>query len=184
MTLLSSAVELLKERGVEGLTLREIARRTGVSHGAPARHFKGLEDLLTEVAAGAFELLVATMDEQIARSKKDALEGTGLGYIAFAVRHPELFRLMFRVEKLDLNSPRLQAAKVPAITKLYEALSDAYLREHGLPISPEKLNVRVTLAWSTVHGYAAIWADEKNAKGILVDAQSLLDALRPALLLP
>lgn len=89
---------------------------------------------------------------------------------------------MFRIERLHLTSARLQAAKVPALTRIFESLSAAYMHDHGLPIEPGKLTARVTLAWSSVHGYAAIWVDEKNVKGLLADPQSLLDTLRPALL--
>ena len=67
--LLRAVAELVAERGVEGLTLRKIARRASVSHGAPSRHSRHLQDLLTEYAPESFELLPATMDQENRKDK-------------------------------------------------------------------------------------------------------------------
>src|SRR5215831_1055457 len=95
--LLGAAIRLIAEVGPTAFTLREVARRAGVSHNAPYRHFRDREDLLAAVAAQGFRELTRAMIEAAA-GKSDALERlkcAGLGYVTFALRRPEHFTVMF-----------------------------------------------------------------------------------------
>ena len=87
-TLLETAIQLIGEVGPAGFTLREVARRAGVSHNAPYRHFADREKLLAAVAAQGFRELTQAMRDatQGQAEPLDRLKVAGLAYIEFALR--------------------------------------------------------------------------------------------------
>src|ERR1700737_4772688 len=89
--LLDSAVALIAAVGSQAFTLRELARRAGVSHNAPYRHFKDKEDLLGAVAAQGFDRLTVSMTDGMVEGSTAAerLRLAGLGYVSFALSSPE-----------------------------------------------------------------------------------------------
>ncbi len=91
--LLSTAAEAIAESGPAALSLRELARRAGVSHAAPAHHFGDKAGLLTALATQGFDLLADAL-----RQAGDDLLDTGVAYVGFAVRHRAHFDVMFRPE--------------------------------------------------------------------------------------
>ena len=108
---------MLDEQGLDGLTLRAIARRAGVSHGAPLRHFPTLAALLSAVAAQGFRELIAAVDAQLAAlddgaTALDRLAAAGRGYVHFAVGSPGVFTVMFRPERLDTTDPAFAARRL------------------------------------------------------------------------
>ena len=97
--LIEATESLLAERGPDGFSLREVARRAGVSPAAPAHHFGDAAGLLTAVATLGFAGLTEALERGHALGGGDpraALRGQGMEYVAFALRHPGRFRLMFR----------------------------------------------------------------------------------------
>src|ERR1700757_4175012 len=90
-TLLKTAIQLIAEVGPTGFTLREVARRAGVSHNAPYRHFPDREDLLAAAAAQGFRELDEAMLRAVTyhRSSVGRLKRAGLAYVEFALRRPE-----------------------------------------------------------------------------------------------
>src|SRR5689334_19621575 len=90
--LLLTAGKMLEKEGLEALTLREVARRAGVSHSAPYRHFAEREALLAALAAEGFERLGAA---QRKAAEAGGLRAMGEAYVAFALENPQRFRLMF-----------------------------------------------------------------------------------------
>jgi AcrR family transcriptional regulator len=109
-TLLDAAVVLIGEVGPRAFTLREIARRAGVSHNAPYRHFASKDDLLAAVAAEGFERLTATMraSQQGSQSPSERLILAGHGYVEFALHWPNHFAVLF-----DFGGPPAQEAAAP-----------------------------------------------------------------------
>nr|MBA3541734.1 TetR/AcrR family transcriptional regulator [Deltaproteobacteria bacterium] len=94
-TLVKVALRAIAEDGLEGFTLREVARRAGVSAPAVYRHFADKDDLLVAVASECAERLAAVMVEAVERAPAHPLErfrATGIAYVRFAVAHPEHFR--------------------------------------------------------------------------------------------
>lgn len=155
--LVEAAEAVLTERGVEGFTLRECARRAGVSHAAPAHHFKDTRGLLTAVAAVGFERL--TVAEQEAADAeldpKNRLIGTGLGYVHFAIAHPAQFQLMFQRGLLDQTNERYLAASRAA----FAVYVDTYAAVYGVTFPPEMEKVSdssVFREWALVHGFATL----------------------------
>jgi AcrR family transcriptional regulator len=159
--LIDASEALLAERGLEGFTLREVARRAGVSPAAPAHHFGDVRGLLTAVATRAFEELESRLtraDEAAGGAGGDRrvrLRAQGEAYIRFALDRPGLFDLMFRVAKLDTTDPVFNAAGDAAFAVLERAVSgDASASGPG-PDSPPGAIV----AWSLVHGFARLALD-------------------------
>src|SRR5688572_15237261 len=101
--LLDAALEILEEGGSSALTLREVARRAGVSHAAPYRHFADKAALLSAVAEEGFRVVY---EEMISRSAMcvdpvEKLNQVGVAYVLFAVEHPAHFRVMFGPDVVD-----------------------------------------------------------------------------------
>lgn len=159
--LLDATEALLGESGLEGFTLRECARRAGVSHGAPAHHFGDLRGLLTAFAAQSFDQL-----EALTRSYMDAaqpgvyerLVANGLAYLDYALTHPARFRLMFRSERLDYGSEALRCSAT-LVFGHFESCMRAVLMAAGRPESD--LTACTTLAWTMVHGLATLMLDNR-----------------------
>jgi AcrR family transcriptional regulator len=98
-TLLDAAVTLIGEVGPRAFTLREVARRAGVSHNAPYRHFDSRDDLLRVVALEGFDRLKEVMQKTLAPGKTpiERLELCGCGYVDFALSWPNHLQVMFDV---------------------------------------------------------------------------------------
>src|ERR1700680_3684519 len=96
-TLLQGAGRAIAELGPAAFTLREVARRAGVSHNAPYRHFRDKDALLAAVAAQGFRELTRAMRKAGERQSKplDKLKQSGMAYVAFAIRRPDHFTVMF-----------------------------------------------------------------------------------------
>lgn len=105
-----AAAELLAERGVAGFSLREVARRAGVSHAAPAHHFGDAEGLLTSVAIEAFQHLTAETEAAVAgiEDPVEALAQVGRAYVSISVRHPGHCAIVFRKDAIDADDPDYQ----------------------------------------------------------------------------
>jgi AcrR family transcriptional regulator len=186
--LVEAAQQVLAERGADGLSLRECARRVGVSHAAPKHHFADKTALLTAVAAAGYRALAAEMDRRQTAAgvePRAQLRAVGLGYVAFALERPSLFRLMFGETALDTGDGELTAAADAAFARLDRALAAVEAAEAAAPADPA---ARRLTAWSAVHGFATLWlaghlqrtlgiADAQD--GALAAADRLLAALRP-----
>src|SRR4051794_7988101 len=105
-TLLASAVEVITERGVAALSLRDLARRAGVSHAAPTHHFTDRAGLLTAVAAQGWSLLAGALAAHTA----DFTEA-GVAYVVFAVEHPAHFAVMRSPDLVRADDPELTEAR-------------------------------------------------------------------------
>lgn len=155
--LLEVGEALIEEKGVEAFTLRECARRAGVSHGAPAYHFGDASGLLSELAAMGFEELDALMTRYRGEDGSEPYRqfvATGRAYVDYARSHPARFQLMFRGEKLRLESERLREAADRTFNQLLETLSA--LPRAGDGDAPLALGEQAGLAWAIVHGVASL----------------------------
>lgn len=191
--LLDAAESLLLQSGLESFSLRECARRAGVSHGAPAHHFGDVKGLLTALATVGFERLGQCMQQGADAAGSDAtrrLLAVGQAYIGFALDHPAHFRLMFRCDRHDPQDPALQRAGTAAAQALAWALSAA-LQERG--VAEHAMQDRCLLAWSAVHGLATLTLDAdlhalgvegRSAKQAGAAATRMLERLQLALLSP
>ena len=159
--LLKAAKRVAEREGINGLTLRAVAREAGVSHAAPSHHFGDVTGLLSELAATGFtkfsEQLGAatcseTAPEAVAARKASA-------YVSFARENPCLFQLMFRGERLDHDRPALREASESAFRKLAGIVA---ARRHE-EVVPDHLTLEqaadIARIWSLVHGFAMLYLD-------------------------
>jgi len=153
--LLEASLDLIREIGASAFTLREVARRAGVSHNAPYRHFRGKEELLAVLAAQGFDRLTESM-VRAAESGSSALERlrlSGRGYVQFALRHPQHFAVMFDAPRRFDSYPETRAAGERAFGTLVGYIKDCQ-REGVLPSGDWK--PLALLAWAMVHGVAKL----------------------------
>jgi AcrR family transcriptional regulator len=154
-TLLQGAVRVIAEAGPAAFTLREVARRAGVSHNAPYRHFRDKDALLAAIATQGFRELTRAMREPAERRSKaiDKLKQSGLAYVAFAVHRPEHFAVMFDAPVGTSKDPEYTQASQEAFNTLV-----SYIRicqEEGQLPAGDTLE-RALYAWSLVHGIAKL----------------------------
>lgn len=198
--LLTAAGDLLAERGPDGFSLRDCARRAGVSHAAPAYHFGDLRGLLTAVATEGFTHLAASLRAARLRhpsSADEAMLATGIAYVEQAVRAPGPFRVMFRPTLLDGTNPHLQSAGNAAWAELAACLPSAQPGTEdsrcGNASSPPPaqtaeaaystaLPPQALLAWSVVHGLASLILDGPLTKIYPGPPQEIARALAPVVL--
>ena len=148
--LLQAAVEAIDEVGPAAVSLRDLARRTGVSHAAPAHHFGDKAGLLTAVATDGFRRLAATLGE--AYQATGSFLEVGVAYVRFAVIHRAHFEVMFRPELYHPDDPELVQAREQTRALLYPPAAEAADNPHGGG------DVRAGVAaWSLVHGLATLW---------------------------
>jgi AcrR family transcriptional regulator len=154
-TLLEAAIRLIAEVGPTAFTLREVARRAGVSHNAPYRHFRDRDDLMAAVAAQGFRELTEAMVEAAAHQTDavNRLKCAGLGYVMFALRRPEHFTVMFDAPISKRQHPDSAAAGEQAFSTLIgfvKACQEAEQLAAG-----DSLKIAL-LAWTMVHGIAKL----------------------------
>lgn len=150
--LIDATEALLAEKGVDAFSLREVARRAGVSPAAPAHHFGDAAGLLTVVATSGFEQLTQALEAGNARGGNDpraALREQGIGYVHFALQHPGRYGLMFRQWQLR-DDPELQRHAIAS----FEVLARGVERAAGR--SAAHREQAVVALWSLVHGYALL----------------------------
>ncbi|KKK05454.1 TetR/AcrR family transcriptional regulator [Micromonospora sp. HK10] len=141
--LLTTAAAAIAESGPAALSMRDLARRAGVSHAAPAHHFGDKAGLLTALATQGFDLLADAL-----RAADGDLLDAGVAYVGFAVRHRAHFDVMFRPELYRADDPELVAARARA----GELLRGGVARRTGGQRDADAL-----AAWSIVHGFATLW---------------------------
>lgn len=158
--ILRASVELLEQEGVAGLSLREVARRAGVSHQAPYHHFADRAAILGAIAEEGFRLLrdrFVAARERPAKSAFARLEHAGVAYVEFALEHPAHFRVMFRPELVDpATVPAAKQAGDDAFGELKKLV--AMCADEGLDVGESREAVAAT-AWSVAHGLACLILD-------------------------
>ncbi|GAA0537272.1 TetR family transcriptional regulator [Saccharopolyspora erythraea NRRL 2338] len=142
-TILDAAAAAIAESGPASWSLRELARRAGVSHAAPAHHFGDKTGLLTDLAAEGFGLLA----DALADAGDDFVD-VGLAYVRFAVDHRAHFEVMFQPDLYRTDDPRVTAARDRA----------GHVLEEGVrQVQGEHERTTELAAWSLVHGFASLW---------------------------
>ena len=176
------ALGLLDEAGPDAITIREVARRSRVSHAAPVNHFKDRRTLLTEVAVHLFGQLSDAIQESIgsvASSRGKRIRAFADSLIKFGLSHPERYRMLWRRDLVDNSDPRL----AEAMDGIYDALVGEIERlVTAHPIDPHTMAIGL---WSTAHGYIALRLDGNFEPAIdAVSGKSRQNAVIEAYLAP
>jgi AcrR family transcriptional regulator len=176
---LKASLELIDEQGLAALSMREVARRAGVSHQAPYNHFADRQAILAALAEDGFHAIAASFREALAASARAGLlervKALGRAYIAFALEQPAYFRVMFRPELVDLTRyDRAQEAGDVAFAYLHAAVAE--LMEAGL-LPGASCDAVAALMWSIVHGFSCLALDGPIARSFEVDLASLTEGV-------
>jgi AcrR family transcriptional regulator len=163
--LIDAAEAVLAKEGLEGLRLREVARRAGVTHGAPLRHFPSFAALLAEVAARGFETLAAAVEAYAdavpaGAGARARLAAGARAYVDCALEHPGRFALMFRPELVDFSRPRIARESIAAfegLVRLVRAAQDA-----GWETARDTRQL-AGATWAAIHGLASLWVQGSYA---------------------
>ena len=158
--LVAAARAHLDTHGLDGLTLRQVARDVQMSHGAPLRHFSGLSSMLSAVTAEAFDELVATVSQHVDAAEADPLQrlrAAGQGYVEFAIANPGPYELMFRPERLDRTDTDYLRASLAAFDQLATLTSDAQAAGWRTGVDTAVLT---GVLWAGVHGIASLWIQD------------------------
>ena len=164
--LIDAALALVTEKQDWAFSLREVARRAGVSHNAPYNHFPQKQDMLAAVAAAGFERLRDRMRAATAHIEPatDALLACGRAYIAFALENPALYRLMFGPALVSAMGPRPTSART-AGAEAKAVLADIILRggragTFAVSASDQQgQRMAVFFSWSAIHGVTMLLLD-------------------------
>jgi AcrR family transcriptional regulator len=155
--LLAAGESALEELPLEDVSLREIARRAGVSHAAPKHHFGSLGALLGDVAARGFEQFVEALEQAANAASPQAssprLLAMGRAYLRFASTHSGTYGLMFGKRDICETTPRLAAGMLAAWSQLENTVAAV--------VGPQRAVDGALLVWSTVHGMAMLKLDRK-----------------------
>jgi len=181
--ILSASLGLIETEGLSALSMREVARRAGVSHQAPYNHFVDREAILGALAQDGFAILASSIEREREKASPSdflsRLRAAFRAYVEFACSYPAHFRLMFRPELVDLdNCPGALAEGDRAFTYLIDGVREALLA--GLPAEPSHDAV-TALIWSTAHGLSCLLLDGPLAKKLPnAQREELIDGVTEA----
>lgn len=150
--LIDVGVDLVAREGVQALTLREIARRAGVSHGAPRRYFPTHLELLSAIAGRGFEELgrraTAAVEDRTA-SPRAQVSALGRVYLEFALGNRGMYELMFRHDLLESGHLGLRDTSLPLFGRLVDLVGQ---------VRPD-VDARLVAGalWANLHGIAQLW---------------------------
>jgi AcrR family transcriptional regulator len=179
--LTTAALQLVQEKGPNGFTLREVARRAGVSTAAPYRHFADKAQLLAAAAAQGFVQLHEALDAVSATDLSEQVLAMGRAYVRWAIAHPDYYQVMFGPELDNTDSPEVREAGERAFTDLLEAI--ARCQAAGLLPAGDPKDLAGPI-WSLLHGVSTLTIGRHLTNvGIREDAEALTErALRQMLI--
>jgi AcrR family transcriptional regulator len=161
----SAAVDVITEQGLGRFSLREVARRAGVSHTAPAHHFGDVQGLLTSLATQGFDTLYDRLTAAITDGADPAERLTAIGqaYVSLATEYPAHCQVMFRTDVVDTDDEDLSTAGMRAYGVLHDVVGDL-IESEGLVVDVDTAS---ELCWATMQGLVVL-----GPKLDLIDART------------
>lgn len=162
---LEASLALIEESGLDRLSMREVARKSGVSHQAPYYYFGDREAILAAIAGEGFATLGQSFARAVDRAGSEpakALEAIGRAYVGFALRHPAYFQAMFRADAVPLDRyPDVRKLEDEAFGRLVEAIGKAFADQ------PSAVRLTISIAcWAMVHGLATLILEGTLARAV------------------
>lgn len=180
--LLAAAVEVLEERGPDGFSLRETARRAGVSPAAPAHHFGDTPGLLTAVATASFISLserIEAADASAGPTRAARVRAQCLAYVDYAIGNRARYDLMWRPALFNAEDPELRSAALRAFFSLDRAVRGTKSVNEADPGSVAA--AQSIACWALLHGFARLALDGMFGRDAGA-AERAADSLLPAVL--
>ncbi|HMV44913.1 MAG TPA: TetR/AcrR family transcriptional regulator [Leptospiraceae bacterium] len=184
--LLDSGVSILAEQGIKNLSLREAARRAGVSHTAPYRHFEDKDALLAAIAEEGFNRLILKLEEGIAKHPNNPLQrhyAIGEAYVQFALENPNHLQVMFGNVLEDYKKySSLKQVSDKSFSLLVETIKDC--QKAGIVKKSNAIQLAL-VAWSAIHGLSLLtiekrnkWISENNSRIIKILGDVLFNGMK------
>lgn len=177
--LLQAGLIILDEEGVDGVGIRQVARKVGVAHSAPANHFKNKPALLTALADEIFQSLLLNIETSVNEVEplSEAVTKFCKSLLEFALQYPNRYRLIWRTDCLDKRNPELQEAMERVYQKLISLLRES-ARQKNVDVESQAIAV-----WSMIHGYVSLRLDGNLQQGRdSVTGKDRVEAILAALL--
>ena len=169
-TLLRTALEAIEEHGPAALSLRDLARRAGVSHAASAYHFGDKAGLLTAIAVDGQEMVADAMADAFERT--GTFLEMGVAYIRVAIEHRAHFEVVYRPDLYHADDPQFLDAQRRTGEIFQTGLATLSATQAG----PD-LAIAGVAAWSLVHGFAQLWINGLLQSGVGDDAEPVARAV-------
>jgi AcrR family transcriptional regulator len=180
--LISAGLEILSEKGIEGLSLRNVAKKIGVSHTAPYNHFSDKQALLAAISTAGHEQLYKVLMNTFKKSKHsstDIMVEIAWSYLQFALDDPDKYKLMFSGALEDeRNHPGYMAISLKSISLFEEIIAFCQSKRQ---LAEGKVEMVAIKLWSSVHGFTTLILEDQFPKEYLQD-QNLKDLLKAAIL--
>ena len=162
--IVDEAFRVIEDKGIDQLSFREIARRLGVSHQAPYKHFPSRDHILAAVIARCFESFAEHLQTRLGSDEPfEDLGHMGLAYLEFAAAHPLRYRLMFNTRLPNLNEhPEMLAQAQQAFSLLRQRLEDMDLADPHHDIA-DPVRHDALFIWSALHGLASLMQSDATA---------------------
>jgi AcrR family transcriptional regulator len=162
--LLNAALDIINDKGPQHLTIREVARKAGVSHTAPYRHFANKDDLIVAVVKQGFDLLSQTMNAEKEAADSDPLSqfaAAGIAYIDFALNNPAYYRIMYSGDLLSSNGQHtLQHTSTDTFAELVSDIETCQALNIMRPGNPA---LQALALLSSIHGFVTMVIDNRVA---------------------
>jgi AcrR family transcriptional regulator len=160
---LDASLALIEEGGLDRVSMREAARKAGVSHQAPYHYFEDREAILAAIATQGFGMLQQELSRSLAKhaaAQGGALEAVARTYVDFALRHPGYFRVMFRSDAVPIeNYPEALHNADAAFGALAQTIDRSFAGE-----PPEARRTLAFACWAFTHGLATLLLDGPLAR--------------------
>ena len=171
---IQEALAIVEKSGVEELSLREVARRIGVSHQAPYKHFPSRDHILAEIISRAYKAFAEYLEGRPQTGDPDADLGTmGEAYIEYASRHPLQYRLMFGTPLPDPEQhPNMMRDARHAFALLQSGIAKLHLskKSHG---PHRRTDFDALFIWFALHGLCSLMPS--NVMNTLNLSEDVLD---------
>ena len=160
--LVECGLELIEEKGIRALTMREIGARLGVSRSAPYRHFRDKDDLLSAISRAGFLELASVLErakEGAVGGFKPQMDAMAVAYVRFALEHRAQFEVMFAAL---LEGGGTTEGSGQAFRVLEDIIREAQQQGEVRPGDPALL---ARVVWALVHGASILLSDEVLISG-------------------
>jgi AcrR family transcriptional regulator len=161
-SIIHAGEKLLREKGLDGFTLRAVARMAGVSAAAPSHHFGNITGIFSSMAARGFVRLKTTVDTIANEMNGDELDALARGYVSFARENRYLFRLMFDCEKLNWEQPDLSVASQQSLQQLCGIIrGKTHLESLDAEFVVPELTSETVAVLGIIHGFAHLLVEDQ-----------------------
>lgn len=173
--LIQAGAEIVANDGLEGLSLRKVALRAGVSHNAPYSHFPDKQSLIAAISTAGFQQLYEVLDSAAAaypKKPRKQLQQAALAYVQFALDHPDTFKIMFSgVLEKEKDYP----AFVEISQKTFQRVVDVVraCQKAGV-LKSKSTELTAVAVWGQVHGIVSL-ALEGQISHTILDRQRVQD---------